>query len=173
MNTDDRERLLARFWAKVNKNGPMHYGLGTQCFYWTGGLATRIGEAGYGRISINGRSVVATHVAWFLEHGEFPEKGKVCCHKCDRPNCVNVDHLFVGTQSDNALDAVRKGRMVYVPHKPTPPPTHCRRGHPTSSENAYIQPRNGRRECLPCRKLREKARCARERIGATQEGGVT
>ncbi len=32
------------------------------------------------------------------------------CHHCDNPPCCNPRHLFRGTASDNALDAVRKGR---------------------------------------------------------------
>jgi hypothetical protein len=31
-------------------------------------------------------------------------------HKCDRPGCVNIDHLETGTYSDNNQDAVRRGR---------------------------------------------------------------
>jgi DNA invertase Pin-like site-specific DNA recombinase len=32
-------------------------------------------------------------------------------HRCDTPLCVNYEHLFLGTQSDNLNDAVAKGRV--------------------------------------------------------------
>jgi len=32
-------------------------------------------------------------------------------HRCDNPACVNVEHLFLGTQRDNIQDASRKGRV--------------------------------------------------------------
>lgn len=34
------------------------------------------------------------------------------CHSCDVPACINPDHIFDGTQSQNMRDAVKKGRMV-------------------------------------------------------------
>ena len=37
-------------------------------------------------------------------------KGLDCCHTCDTPACVNPEHLFVGTRSDNMKDAGKKGR---------------------------------------------------------------
>jgi len=33
------------------------------------------------------------------------------CHHCDVKACINPDHIFDGTQSDNVKDAIRKGRI--------------------------------------------------------------
>jgi len=40
-------------------------------------------------------------------------KGKVIMHSCDNPNCINPDHLNIGTQIDNIRDRVKKGRSAY------------------------------------------------------------
>ena len=41
------------------------------------------------------------------------EKGLFVCHTCDNGICINPDHLFLGTNSDNQKDAYRKGRTSF------------------------------------------------------------
>lgn len=44
--------------------------------------------------------------------GPIPE-GMNVCHTCDVTLCVNVQHLFLGTQLENVADCADKGRMWY------------------------------------------------------------
>lgn len=75
------------------------------CWVWTG---SRNG-AGYGTVTIDGRSDFAHRLAWTLTYGRIPP-GKRVLHRCDNPPCVRPSHLFLGTQSENLIDAVTKGR---------------------------------------------------------------
>jgi len=43
--------------------------------------------------------------------GEIPE-GMVVRHKCDNTNCVNPEHMELGTQLDNIKDTVERGRTT-------------------------------------------------------------
>jgi hypothetical protein len=47
---------------------------------------------------------------WAASFGPPPE-GLHLCHRCDERRCINLDHLFLGTRSDNMRDAVAKGRF--------------------------------------------------------------
>lgn len=69
-------------------------------------------HGGYGLVSGDrGKPGLKAHrVAYEAAHGPIP-KGMLVCHRCDTPACVNPDHLFLGTHSDNARDASRKGRL--------------------------------------------------------------
>lgn len=42
--------------------------------------------------------------------GKLPSKLFVC-HRCDNPPCCRIDHLFLGSPSQNIQDALLKGRM--------------------------------------------------------------
>lgn len=67
---------------------------------------------GYGRVKVggrNGKMVLASRVVWEHERGPIP-KGICVCHHCDKPSCVNIDHLFLGTHQDNMTDMTKKGR---------------------------------------------------------------
>lgn len=82
----------------------------TDCWEWTGAMAS----SGYGKIGCgghSGRTLSAHRAAWEIAHGEIPDRLQVL-HSCDNKKCVNPQHLFLGTQSDNILDCIRKGRAV-------------------------------------------------------------
>jgi hypothetical protein len=74
------------------------------CKVYLGGLAD-----GYGRIEVNGKKFAVHRLIWELLHGEIPE-GKVVAHTCDVRSCCNPDHLFLASQSENMIDAVKKNR---------------------------------------------------------------
>ena len=103
--------LLERFEAKVQK--------GEGCWTWLGARMAN-GYGAIGDVYKGGKYRIsrAHRVAYELYRGRIPAK-KLVCHSCDNPLCVNPDHLFIGTHSDNLLDAYRKGRKV-SPFKPHP-----------------------------------------------------
>jgi hypothetical protein len=97
------DKDLERFWSKVRK------GEGDSCWVWTASCFTGMG---YGQFSLDGGRVrLAAHRAIF-EHHSGRKLGKLewVLHRCDNPPCVRMDHLFLGTPRDNALDMHAKGR---------------------------------------------------------------
>lgn len=74
------------------------------CWIWTGA----VGKDGYGVIGV-GRKQFRAHRAAYEAFNGSPD-GKLVCHSCDRPLCVNPDHLFLGTPRDNTRDMIAKGR---------------------------------------------------------------
>lgn len=92
---DDHQK---NFWSKVLKT--------KRCWVWTAHKK----KNGYGQFYIKRQSVYAHRYSWVISNGSVPENKSVL-HKCDNPNCVRPSHLFVVSQRENMLDAVKKGRI--------------------------------------------------------------
>lgn len=88
-----RKKLLNK--CAQNENG---------CFVWSG----KTNPGGYGKMRLM-QEQLAHRVSWVVTNGPIPE-GRDVLHKCDNPPCCNPDHLFLGTDEDNAKDRKNKGR---------------------------------------------------------------
>jgi hypothetical protein len=104
-HNDDEFEVL--FWCMVEakRDG---------CWEWRGTTLRKGYGAWVGRY--DGTKYVAVHRYSYAIHFCHPEEMLVC-HRCDNPLCVRPDHLFLGTNSDNRQDCVRKGRHSRVYRK--------------------------------------------------------
>lgn len=93
--------LEERFLLKIHKT--------KDCWLWVG---AKMGS-GYGVMRDSDQSMQGAHrISYKLYKGDIP-KDKIICHTCDNKSCVNPDHLFLGTQSDNMQDMHKKGRANF------------------------------------------------------------
>lgn len=142
--------LAARFWSKVDKNGPIVRPELGPCWLWTAGLK----EGRYGVIQMAGRGERAHRVAFFLEYGRWPVPS--CLHKCDVGLCVRFEHLYEGDQKQNVADSWQRGRANNLPGRIASAELRrakriCVNGHEYTEANTYIRS-TGHRGCKQCRK---------------------
>lgn len=118
----------------------------TGCWLWT---ATTM-RGGYGHFFINKKLTGAHRASWMIYNGELSLIGKNVCHRCDTPACVNPEHLFLGSQSDNVRDMHNKRRGAKKK-------SVCRKGHVLNEDNTSLN-KNGYRRCKKCTNSTRMAR---------------
>jgi hypothetical protein len=143
----------ARFWEKVDQNGPdgVHSQTGENigsCWMWTAGR----NHKGYGEFRGDGRRVYAHRFAYELLVSPIPD-GLQLDHLCRVHDCVNPDHLEPVTSRTNTLRGDTLAAKCATK-------THCLAGHPFSPENTYVD--RGRRRCRECGRARYAAYRARK-----------
>lgn len=84
------------------------------CITTLGKVST--GSNGYSRIYDRDKKKTVKAHRWIFEQffGDIPQ-GLVVMHTCDNRACTNINHLKVGTQSENLLDMYRKKRQGIRP----------------------------------------------------------
>jgi len=141
-----------RFWAKVDKNGPVpeHRPELGRCWVWT--AATH--EFGYGVFTDGG--FVNAH-RWAYEHFVSPiPKGLELDHLCRNPPCVRPTHL------DPVTSFVNQHRSPVTFASINSSKAYCPQGHEYTPENTRIMT-SGSRECKECRRETVRRYRARQR----------
>lgn len=95
----DNKPLIQAFFEKLAFGS-------TGCWFWLGFK----NHLGYGVLGKDR----AHRVAYKLFNGPIP-KGLSVLHRCDVRSCVNPEHLWLGTQTDNMRDCAIKGRSRTKP----------------------------------------------------------
>lgn len=100
----ENQRAVERFWSRVHVTDG--------CWTWGAYRNTK----GYGVVCISANGyrayALAHRFSWAIANSDVPSDGMFICHHCDNPPCVNPAHLFLGTNDDNVLDCVKKGRIA-------------------------------------------------------------
>jgi len=131
-----------RFWAKVNKDGPLWNG--TSCWLWIAGKD----KDGYGKFrDARGQSVRAPRFAYELLVEPIPP-GMTIDHLCRVRPCVNPSHFEVVDGPTNWRRGTAPSSFQKAGTLSRKNPSHCCNGHAFSPEN-IMSTKKGRR-CLRC-----------------------
>jgi hypothetical protein len=85
-----------------------HFDLSTGCWLWDGAL-----NDGYGIIKILGKTYRVHRVAASELFNFSLSSPLQILHSCDRPRCWAPEHLRPGTNYDNIVDMLQKGKKLF------------------------------------------------------------
>lgn len=139
------------YWSKVERT--------SSCWLWTGALSPN----GYGKFTVDGRTVYAHIVAYVLAYGPVGEGLQIDHVRergCTNRHCVNPAHLEAVTQRTNILRGT-------CPPAVNARKTHCMHGHEfTPGNTRWVSSTN--RRCRACHRFDEANRRAMRRRRALE-----
>lgn len=146
--------ILSRFWAKVDKSGPVpeHRPELGPCWVWTGSTNGR----GYGELRIHGRKWYAHRFAFVALGGNELPDGFDLDHLCRTRPCVRPEHLEAVTRLQNVQRGEGHGSE-----------THCPQGHPYAGDNLRVES-TATRHCRTCDREGDARRRA-QRLEASRD----
>lgn len=151
--------FLARFWAKVDKNGPMpsHKPELGPCWIWKAAVNKKSGYSVINAGGHSGKTLYGHRISFEIHKGAIPA-GLDTDHLCRVRRCVNPDHLEAVTRKVN----VERGTSRERRREQADSITHCPCGHKYTPENTYVRPGGKSRSCRECRRIERKNRRAEE-----------
>jgi len=96
---DLSEKQIDKFWSLVDKTD--------ECWIWEGNYNYK-DRQGYGRISFNCKRYQAHRISFYLS-GKPWLVNSIICHLCNNKQCVNPDHLMLGSHATNHRQRVDDG----------------------------------------------------------------
>ena len=115
-----RDKLQSNYLVRSGPKGKVPEG--SDCWIWQGACQS----GGYGTVRFGGFTYVVHRLIWVFENGPIPVDLEIR-HACDRPSCIRLDHLSLGTHTQNMQDMWDRGRAN--------PPIGSRHGCTSLSEN--------------------------------------
>lgn len=101
-------RQLGQYQESIKKRFDELYIPVTESGCWI--LIGSLNKQGYGRMYAYAKTIRAHRFSYEHFIGKI-EAGLCCLHRCDVRSCVNPEHLFLGTRTDNSKDMVAKDRQ--------------------------------------------------------------
>lgn len=132
-------KWIARITAKCTSNAQ-------GCILWRGTLTYN----GYGQDAYRGKTRSLHRQMYKVVKCVELTSRQYVCHHCDNRNCVNVEHLWLGTAKENQQDMSRKGRAGFQSRP------HCHAGHEMTPENTVRWSPLFRRTCRMCHLIRSR-----------------
>lgn len=146
------EAIEERFWAKVNKLGPVSTfrpDLGN-CWAWQGSCT----PDGYARFTVNKVILRAHRYSYELAtRTSFPE-GLVADHLCRVRNCVRPSHIEPKTHVENILAEGSLAGVAIAAHQSSK--THCPQGHEYTEGSIKQYAGRRYRKCSTCQNTHAK-----------------